>query len=243
MAMRPSCSPVASPLSVAFALTAVISVLWPAALGAAEPVPPPGTRVTGAARVVDGDTIVIDNLRIRLEGIDAPESGQTCQRKWVGAWACGTVATTALARMLDGRAVTCESRGPDKYNRMLGICFADGHDVNARMVREGHAWAFVKYSKRYVAEEAAARSESAGIWQGASVPAWEYRAQQWASAEDRAPVDGCVIKGNVTRNGRIYHMPWSPWYQRVRIDADPAKRWFCSETEAVAAGWRPAYIR
>ncbi len=62
-----------------------------------------------------------------------------------------------------------------------------------------------------------------------------------------AAPDGCVIKGAVTKNGRIYHMPWSPWYDKVRIDDDPAKRgerrWFCSEAEAEAAGWRPAIMR
>ena len=57
------------------------------------------------------------------------------------------------------------------------------------------------------------------------------------------PVDGCAIKGNVTRNGRIYHMPWSPWYGQVTIDETQGKRWFCSETEAMAAGWRPAMVR
>jgi hypothetical protein len=138
--------------------------------------------------------------------------------------------------------VSCEPRGLDKYGRTLATCFVDGRDVNAGLVREGFAWAFVKYSSSYVNEEAEARARGLGIWQGAAVPAWEYRAHRWTASEPQAP-QGCAIKGNVTRNGRIYHMPWSPWYGRIRMDADKGKRWFCTEAEALAAGWRPVQAR
>ena len=198
-------------------------------------------RIGGVARVVDGDTIDIGETRIRLEGIDAPEAGQTCKRKWIGSWPCGGVATTALARMVENRTVSCEPRGLDKYGRTLAVCFADGKDINAQMVRQGHAWAFVKYSQSYVKEEALARSESLGIWQAESQPAWDHRAKRWAAAEEKAP-EGCAIKGNITKNGKIYHMPWSPWYAQIKIDTDKGKRWFCSEAEALAAGWRPVQV-
>lgn len=197
--------------------------------------------IRGVARVVDGDTIAIDDTRIRLEGIDAPEAGQTCKRKWIGWWGCGTAATTALVRMVENRTVACEPRGLDKYGRTLAVCFADGRDINAQMVRQGNAWAFVKYSQSYVKEEALARAEGVGIWQGESQPAWDYRARRWAAAEEKAP-EGCAIKGNITKNGRIYHMPWSPWYAQIRIEPDKGKRWFCSEAEALAAGWRPVQV-
>ena len=71
--------------------------------------------------------------------------------------------------------------------------------------------------------------------------AWEFRAHRWAGAEQDAP-KGCAIKGNVTAHGRIYHMPWSPWYGKIRIDEAKGKRWFCTEAEALAAGWRPAAV-
>jgi endonuclease YncB( thermonuclease family) len=188
--------------------------------------------------VVDGDTITVGETRVRLEGIDAPESAQTCPRRWVGAWPCGTAATARLAQLVGDKPVTCHKRGLDKYGRMLGVCLLEGRDINAQMVREGYAWAFVKYSQAYVAEEATARSEGIGIWQGDAMPAWEFRARRWAAAEGAAP-EGCAIKGNVTRNGRIYHMPWSPWYPQIRIETDKGKRWVCTEAEALAAGWRP----
>ncbi len=196
------------------------------------------SALTGIAQVIDGDTLAIADSRIRLEGIDAPEAGQTCKRKWVGSWSCGAAATAALAKLVAGKVVACEARGLDQYGRTLGVCFADGRDLNAAMVRLGYAWAFVKYSTSYVKEEAAARAEGVGIWQGESTPAWEYRAQRWAGAEQHAP-EGCAIKGNITKHGRIYHMPWSPWYAQIRIESDKGKRWFCTEAEAIAAGWRP----
>jgi hypothetical protein len=129
--------------------------------------------------------------------------------------------------------------GRDKYGRILGVCSVGESDINAEMVRRGYAWAFVKYSRSYVAEEAEAREARAGSWQGDAEPAWIFRANRWESAGEDAP-DGCAIKGNVSRNGRIYHMPWSPWYGRVKVDLDRGERWFCSEDEARQAGWRPA---
>jgi endonuclease YncB( thermonuclease family) len=199
--------------------------------------------IAGPARVVDGDTIVVDGERVRLEGIDAPEAGQTCTRAGSSEpWPCGAAAATALARLIGNGEVSCQRHGLDKYGRMLGVCFLGQQDINAWMVREGHAWAFVKYSTRYVSEEAEARARRAGVWQGDATPAWEYRARHWAQAEPGAP-EGCAIKGNVTQNGKIYHMPWSPWYAQIKIDPGKGRRWFCSEAEALAAGWRPVNLR
>jgi endonuclease YncB( thermonuclease family) len=194
--------------------------------------------LSGPARVIDGDTISIAGTRIRLEGIDAPEAGQTCKSAANEPWPCGSQATANLSDIVAGKSVVCEKRGTDKYGRILATCFVGGQDINALMVRQGYAWAFVKYSSAYVREEAEARAEKRGIWQGPAVPAWEYRAQRWVSAAPRAP-DGCAIKGNISRQGRIYHMPWSPWYHVVKIDEARGEKWFCTEAEALAAGWRP----
>jgi endonuclease YncB( thermonuclease family) len=195
--------------------------------------------IAGLARVIDGDTLEIDGRQVRLAGIDAPEAGQTCGRRLLGSWRCGTAASDQLAKLVAKRRVNCESRGTDKYDRMLGICFVDGRDINAEMVREGLAWAFVKYSRSYVRQEAEARLARVGIWQGGAEPAWVYREKRWAGAEEEAP-KGCAIKGNVTEHGHIYHMPWSPWYGKVKVEETKGERWFCSEAEAVAAGWRAA---
>jgi endonuclease YncB( thermonuclease family) len=207
----------------------------------ARPLPAALASLSGQATVIDGDTIDIDGVRIRLEGIDAPEASQTCGRRWLGSWRCGEAAATELTKLVSAQRVTCESRGADRYGRMLGSCFAGGLHINAEMVNRGLAWAFVKYSTTYQKAEADARARKAGIWQGEAQPPWEYRQARWITAENTAPV-GCAIKGNVTANGRIYHMPWSPWYDQIRMAPEKGKRWFCSEAEAVAAGWRPVQI-
>lgn len=195
--------------------------------------------LSGIARVIDGDTLEIAGRRVRLEGIDAPETGQMCARSGgSGSWRCGEAAAERLASLVFRHSVSCENRGYDKYRRVLGICFVGHTDINAQLVREGLAWAFVKYSATYVSEEAKARALRVGIWQAETAPAWEYREQRWASAEQAAP-EGCAIKGNITGKGRIYHMPWGPWYGKVKIEEAKGERWFCSEAEAAEAGWRP----
>ena len=201
--------------------------------------PQPGAVVAGPAQVVDGDTIEIAGQRIRLEGIDAPEQAQTCTTAMGEPWPCGKAATRALLDVIGREPIACESVGTDKYGRMLGLCFLDGEDINRYMVEAGFAWAFVKYSAKYVNEEAVARAAKSGIWQGGAEPAWDFRHKGWQVAESTAP-KGCAIKGNVSRSGRIYHLPWSPWYGKVTVDEARGERWFCSEAEAQAAGWRAA---
>lgn len=226
--------------------------LWPVALALAAvtllPPPPDGVArapgsnaalISGRATVVDGDTLDIAGQRIRLEGIDAPEAGQTCGGGWLGSWKCGRAATEQLRWLIGGRQVDCQSAGLDKYGRVLGWCSADGRDINVEMVRSGHAWAFVRYSTRYQNLEAEARRAKVGIWKGEAEPAWLYRERHWQVAETGAP-QGCAIKGNISANGRIYHMPWSPWYAKVRIEPAKGERWFCNEAEAARAGFRPA---
>ncbi len=198
-----------------------------------------GKDITGHARVVDGDTLDILGVRVRLEGIDAPERGQRCKRRWLPlTWRCGRTATRALKTLINNQPVRCLSRGTDKYGRMIGVCFAAKQDLNAAMVRSGHAWAFTKYSTSYVAEEKIARAHKRGIWRAKTETAWAFRAKKWQASEQVAPRD-CPIKGNISARGRVYHMPWSPWYARVRINKRKGERWFCSEAEARSAGWRP----
>jgi endonuclease YncB( thermonuclease family) len=220
-------------------------------------------RLSGTARALDGDTLDLSTdrgvVRIRLQGIDAAEGGQRCNMRWIGTWDCGRAATIALEQLVAGNSVVCDTEGVDKYGRTLGVCHAAGRTINGDLVREGLAWAFVQYSTRFAAEEAEARHARRGIWQAATQTPWDWRAaqrgQQPASLHEttrpRAPTGqqqraeaapaNCDIKGNVTRNGeRIYHTASSPWYERVRMSLGMGRRWFCSETEARAAGWRPA---
>jgi endonuclease YncB( thermonuclease family) len=200
----------------------------------------PSQRISGRAAVVDGDTIEISGIRIRLEGIDAPELRQSCPRRWYGEWPAGRDAAAALGGMVAGRRVTCQSHGTDKYGRMLGVCFVGPQDLNRAMVRRGLAWAFVRYSRRYVTDEQSARAARRGIWQASCRPAWRYRAARWSNGAEVAP-GGCAIKGNISAGGRrVYHMPWGRWYAKTKIEPGKGERWFCSEREALDAGWRPS---
>lgn len=193
-------------------------------------------------QVVDGDTIKIEGVTHRLHGIDAPEEGQKCKGTGRKLWACGKRATDEMERLLKTGNVACSSRGNDGYGREISVCRIGSLEINAHMVRRGFAWAFRKYSKDYVAEEEMAKSEGIGIWIAPSQTPWEFREARWNDASEQAP-EGCPIKGNISRNGRIYHAPWSPWYKRTKINTKKGERWFCSEGEAVQAGWRAPHWR
>lgn len=142
-----------------------------------------------------------------------------------------------MVALTQGQEVTCQAGDLDQYNRTIAKCFANGVDLGEDLVRRGLAWAFLRYSDTYAVVEAGAREERVGIWQSLTIPAWEYRAQKWDAAEAEAP-DGCPIKGNISESGKIYHPPWSPLYNRTKINVSRGERWFCSECEALDAGWR-----
>ncbi len=197
--------------------------------------------IEGIGRVVDGDTLDVGPTRVRLEGIDAPEIAQTCQTASGRSWDCGVAAAAMLRRLAEHRDLACDCKGFDRYHRTLATCFTEGIDIDEAMVRAGLAWAFVRYSTVYVGVEAEARKAKIGVWQGVAEAPWDFRREEWQVAEAATP-KGCVIKGNVSSRGHIYHMPWDPWYDSVNMDVSKGKRWFCSEAEAIAAGWRPASL-
>ena len=196
------------------------------------------------AFVVDGDTIDVGAVRVRLHGIDAPEGGQRCANGRGGAWRCGDEAAQRMRDLVEGAPISCDALGRDQYGRVIAVCHVRGVDVGGQLVEEGLAWAFRRFSEDYVAQEDEARRARRGVWRAETDPPWVYREQRWQRAADAAPHPGCPIKGNINRQGeQIYHTPWSPWYDRTRIDEARGERWFCDEAEAVAAGWRPARWR
>lgn len=138
--------------------------------------------IEGYARVSDGDSLVINGLRIRLEGIDAPELQQTCIRNGAD-YPCGQLARDALAAMVASRVVACESGGQDRYGRMLARCEAGGQDIAAAMVAQGWAVAYGGHE----AAEAGARRAGRGIWAGSFERPQDWRRAQGAMTED---VDG-----------------------------------------------------
>ena len=137
-------------------------------------VPTSAETLTGLPRVVDGDTVEIDDERVRLEGIDAPESKQTCKRGGQR-YPCGEEATSALRMRIGEASIRCEGNLRDKYKRLIAVCYLDSMDLNGWMVRQGHALAYRKYSKQYVAAEDAARRAKRALWQGQFIKPWLWR--------------------------------------------------------------------
>ena len=138
--------------------------------------------ITGKARIIDGDTISINKTKIRFSGIDAPESyyyGQTqyCKRSNGKIWACGKKASSKLKKLINGQEVQCTDEGKDRYGRTLSICYANGMDLQAEMVRSGMAVAYLRYSNRYENEQIEAMIAQVGIWGGPFVEPEQWRIQ------------------------------------------------------------------
>ena len=127
-------------------------------------------------RIVDADTLEVAGQKVRLQGIDAPESAQSCRQAGGQRYQCGDHATEALWTRIGADAVTCTIEGRDRYLRALGICYAaDGTDLNGWLVSQGHALAYRRYSTKYVPQEDQAKAAQAGLWAGEFIKPWDWR--------------------------------------------------------------------
>jgi endonuclease YncB( thermonuclease family) len=207
----------------------------------------PQERISGRAEITDGDSFELGATRVRLFGVDAPEGRQSCTRAG-RSWACGNEAARKLKSLIGDRPVTCTKRDVDSYGRTVAVCRSGATDLGAEMVRSGFATAYRRYSNDYVDEENEARTARRGIWAGEFTNPEDYRHDDGQNAapprrSDGAAepkrCDGCYIKGNINAQGeRIYHVPGSPSYDETDIDESKGERWFRTESEARAAGWR-----
>jgi endonuclease YncB( thermonuclease family) len=147
----------------------------PAAAALLMFVTPAQADIAGVASVIDADTIEIHGERIRLHGIDAPESSQTCLDEAGQKWRCGQRAALALQDLIGRRTVTCDERDVDRYRRIVSRCMVGDVDINAWLVAQGWALAYRRYSLDYVSSEAEARAAARGMWAGTFEPPWEWR--------------------------------------------------------------------
>ena len=185
--------------------------------------------------IADGDTFTLltavkQQVKIRLAEIDAPESGQPY----------GSKSKQALSGLIFGKDIRVVVQTTDRYGRTVGRPYVDDVDICAEMVRIGAAWAYREYlrDKGLLTLESQARTDKRGLWgtsEAQAMPPWEWR----RSGGQNTVSGGCQIKGNINSKGdRIYHVPRSSSYGATRINESKGERWFCSEAEAMAAGWR-----
>ena len=210
-------------------------------------VPGVTAELVGRATVTDGDTLTVAKQRIRLWGIDAPESAQQCTTHNGHAWPCGRRSAAALDGYLLDQTVRCQRKDTDRYGRVVAECFVQGQSVNQRMVRAGWAVAYRQYATAFIADEADARQHQRNLWQGTFQMPADYRRSKREQTARHAPVaaqpapGGCRIKGNISGQGKkIYHVPGQRDYARTSIDLSHGERMFCSASDALRAGWQPA---
>ena len=134
-------------------------------------------EISGIPKVIDGDTIHINNYKFRLEGIDAPEMRQQCKKEsfkisfFIGFtfykdYSCGRVSKEKLITKIDTTEIKCISSSKDRYKRYIATCYKGKTNLNQWMVRNGFAIAYRRYSKKYVPDEVFAKENKLGLWQG-----------------------------------------------------------------------------
>jgi endonuclease YncB( thermonuclease family) len=220
------------------------------------------------ALVKDGDTIQLAGITFRLNGIDAPEFDQICTDEHAEPWTCGVEARDHLAGLIGKHGVHCEDLGPNKtYAKWhSGVCTVEGEatSLNRSLVRQGFALDFEPDAAgKFKQDEATARDSRSGLWKGCFVAPEEFRHGNKTAAllgsacpgdkdrelreslfpDEPSMPPGCSIKAkfairaHVTGNVGVYHI------QACRSYAPVTKpnRWFCSEEDAQAAGFRKAY--
>ena len=125
-------------------------------------------------RVVDGDTIHLNGEKIRFTGIDTPELKQTCIKEGV-INPCGVIAKEILVKKINDNKVECISEGKDQYKRILAECFVNDESLSSYLVRSGYAFAYRKYSKKFILDEEYAKTNKIGMWSMKFDYPWDYR--------------------------------------------------------------------
>jgi endonuclease YncB( thermonuclease family) len=219
--------------------------------------------------VADGDTLVLNGTPIRLDGIDAPQTDQTCLDRAGAVWRCGIAARDQLEKHIAKRTVRCDDAGADTVykKRRIGVCWVEGETANLNqwLVREGWALNLEPAAKgRFTSDRDYARDNRKGLWSGCFVSPqtlrrWnqsvakllgaacpegnDWKARNVLFPERPTMPPGCTIKGKAAARALmfgsrgIYHLGACRSYTRTKAP----DRWFCSEDEAKADGFRKSH--
>ena len=227
-----------------------------------------GQGWAASATVKDGSTLQLGNMTYRLDGVDVPAFDQLCIDEHADTWTCGVEARDQLTKLIGGRQVRCDDLGSDPTykKRHLGACKIEGEttSLSQLLVRQGFALNVESSATgRFEIDEARAKEDRQGLWKGCFVAPQEFRLGKKDGAllggscpadrdrqirealfpEDLAMPSTCNIKGKyavrarVTGNIGIYHLQACRSYPALT----KPDRWFCSEEDAQAAGFRRAY--
>ena len=197
-------------------------------------------------RVIDGDTIEIEGgTRVRYIGIDTPERGECF----------GEESTKANSSMVLNKKVKLETevQQQDRYNRQLAYVYIDNVFVNEELVKLGFAKVAtfppnVKYTDKFIEAQRQAREQNRGLWAENVCSETSSTSTQQTNLFDtnneqvlpaQTTNDGCAVKGNISTSGeKIYHAPGQNFYEKTKIEESKGERWFCTEEDAINAGWR-----
>lgn len=202
------------------------------------------------SRVIDGDTIEVEGgEKIRYIGIDTPETVDP--RKPVQCF--GVESFNKNKELVEGKEIRLEKdvSERDKYNRLLRYVYVGDIFVNLELIKQGFAYSYsyppdIKYQDQFVKAQQEARKVKRGLWsicqestqtQTSTTPQTQTQTQNQTNNSSGS----CTIKGNISStNEKIYHLIGCGSYNQTKIDEGRGERWFCSEQEAVTAGWRKA---
>ncbi|HYD35770.1 MAG TPA: thermonuclease family protein [Vitreimonas sp.] len=208
-----------------------------------------GFETVQVKTVIDGDTIELnDGRKVRYIGIDTPETRHPAK----GVECFGKEASAKNKELVAGKVIQLEKdvSESDRYGRLLRYVWLEGTLINKTLVEQGYAYASsyppdVSRQPELKAAQDTAQKAAMGLWGSCETRNLEEINTVINQADERLTLpsnaaelsDGCVIKGNVSDRGQLYHLPQCPQYNLVKIDENKGERWFCSEVEATQSGW------